>query len=50
MVHDAVLAGAGAALLPKLLVAGDIEAGRLVCGELMPVRLWKSGRCKALRK
>ncbi len=29
MVRDAVLAGAGAALLPKLLVADDIEAGRL---------------------
>ncbi|MBN8874514.1 MAG: LysR family transcriptional regulator [Rhodospirillales bacterium] len=29
MVRDAVLAGAGAALLPKLLVAEDIEAGRL---------------------
>ena len=31
MVRDAVLAGAGAALLPKLLVAEDIEAGRLAC-------------------
>src|SRR5450756_1582090 len=30
MVRDAVVAGAGAALLPKLLVAGDLEAGRLV--------------------
>ena len=29
MVRDAVLAGAGAALLPKLLVADDIAAGRL---------------------
>jgi DNA-binding transcriptional LysR family regulator len=29
MVRDAVLAGAGAALLPKLLVADDIEAGRV---------------------
>ena len=29
MVRDAVLAGAGAAMLPKLLVADDIEAGRL---------------------
>lgn len=29
MVRDAVLAGAGAALLPKLLVAEDVEAGRL---------------------
>jgi len=31
MVRDAVLAGAGAALLPKLLVAGDVAAGRLAC-------------------
>ncbi len=31
MVRDAVLAGAGAALLPKLLVADDIAAGRLDC-------------------
>jgi len=30
LVRDAVLAGAGAALLPKLLVADDIAAGRLV--------------------
>ncbi len=29
MVRDAVLAGAGAALLPKLLVAEDIESGKL---------------------
>ncbi|MET4214565.1 LysR substrate-binding domain-containing protein [Bradyrhizobium sp. LA2.1] len=29
MVRDAILAGAGAAVLPKLLVADDIEAGRL---------------------
>ena len=29
MVRDAVLAGAGAAVLPKLLVADDIESGRL---------------------
>jgi DNA-binding transcriptional LysR family regulator len=29
MVRDAVLAGAGAALLPKLLVADDVAAGRL---------------------
>jgi DNA-binding transcriptional LysR family regulator len=29
MVRDAVLAGAGAALLPKLLVADDIATGRL---------------------
>jgi DNA-binding transcriptional LysR family regulator len=31
MVRDAALAGVGAALLPKLLVAEDIEAGRLTC-------------------
>lgn len=31
MVRQAVLAGVGAALLPKLLVAEDIEAGRLIC-------------------
>lgn len=31
MVRQAVLAGAGAALLPRLLVAEDIAAGRLVC-------------------
>jgi DNA-binding transcriptional LysR family regulator len=31
MVRQAVLAGVGAALLPKLLVDEDIEAGRLVC-------------------
>ena len=30
MVRDAVLAGAGVALLPKLLVADDLAAGRLV--------------------
>ncbi|MGF6306357.1 DNA-binding transcriptional LysR family regulator [Bradyrhizobium sp. i1.8.4] len=31
MIRDAVLAGAGAALLPKLLVDDDIAAGRLAC-------------------
>ncbi|MGD0491924.1 MAG: LysR substrate-binding domain-containing protein [Steroidobacteraceae bacterium] len=30
MVRDAVLAGAGAALLPKMLVADDVAAGRLI--------------------
>jgi DNA-binding transcriptional LysR family regulator len=30
MVRDGVLAGAGAALLPKMLVADDIAEGRLV--------------------
>jgi DNA-binding transcriptional LysR family regulator len=29
MVRDAVLAGAGVALLPKLLVAEDVASGRL---------------------
>lgn len=43
MVHDAVLAGAGAALLPKLLVAEDIKAGRLACWGKhagQPVEIW----------
>ncbi|QND44602.1 LysR family transcriptional regulator (plasmid) [Rhizobium lusitanum] len=43
MVRDAVLSGAGAALLPKLLVAEDIEAGRLAYwGTLAgpPVEIW----------
>lgn len=31
MVRDAVLAGAGIAVVPKLLVADDLAAGRLVC-------------------
>ncbi|KJC61658.1 LysR family transcriptional regulator [Bradyrhizobium sp. LTSPM299] len=31
MVRDAALAGAGAALLPRLLVEDDIAAGRLAC-------------------
>jgi DNA-binding transcriptional LysR family regulator len=31
MVREAVLAGVGAALLPQLLVAGDVAGGRLVC-------------------
>jgi len=31
MVRDAILAGGGVALLPKLLVTEDIRAGRLVC-------------------
>jgi DNA-binding transcriptional LysR family regulator len=30
MLRDAVLAGAGAAMLPKMLVADDIASGRLV--------------------
>ncbi|MEO5806141.1 LysR family transcriptional regulator [Devosia sp.] len=43
MVRDAVLAGAGAALLPKLLVADDIEAGRLAYWGTHagpPVEIW----------
>jgi len=43
MVRDAVLAGAGVALLPKLLVADDIAAGRLAYwGTLRgpPVEIW----------
>lgn len=43
MVRDAVLAGGGAALLPKLLVADDIVAGRLTCWGAHagpPVEIW----------
>jgi DNA-binding transcriptional LysR family regulator len=43
MVRDAVLAGAGAALLPKLLVADDIAAGRLAhwgSQDGPPVEIW----------
>ena len=43
MVRDAVLAGAGAALLPKLLVAEDIEAGTLAYWGTHagpPVEIW----------
>ena len=43
MVRDAVLAGAGAAMLPKLLVADDIEAGRLAYWGKQagpPVEIW----------
>jgi DNA-binding transcriptional LysR family regulator len=43
MVRDAVLAGAGAALLPKLLVADDIAAGRLAhwgTDAGPPVEIW----------
>jgi DNA-binding transcriptional LysR family regulator len=43
MVRDAVLAGAGAALLPKMLVADDIAEGRLVQWgkqEGPPVEIW----------
>jgi DNA-binding transcriptional LysR family regulator len=43
MVRDAVLAGAGAAMLPKLLVADDVAAGRLTLWGIQagpPVELW----------
>ena len=43
MVREAVLAGVGAALLPRLLVAGDIAAGRLACWgseDAPPVEIW----------
>jgi DNA-binding transcriptional LysR family regulator len=43
MVRDAVLAGAGAAVLPKLLVADDVTAGRLTLWGAQagpPVELW----------
>jgi DNA-binding transcriptional LysR family regulator len=43
MVRDAVLAGAGAAMLPKLLVADDVAAGRLSLWGVQagpPVELW----------
>jgi len=43
MVRDAVLAGAGAATLPKLLVADDVAAGRLTLWGIQagpPVELW----------
>jgi DNA-binding transcriptional LysR family regulator len=43
MVRDAVLAGAGAALLPKLLVEDDIKAGRLAhwgTDAGSPVQIW----------
>lgn len=49
MVRDAVLAGAGAALLPKLLVAEDIAAGRLAywgthAGSLVEIWALQSSR------
>ena len=43
MVREAVLAGAGVSLLPKLLVAGDLAAGRLVLWGVQaapPVQIW----------
>jgi len=43
MVRDAVLAGAGASLLPRFMVADDVQAGRLSCWgtvEDKPVAIW----------
>ena len=43
MVRDAVLAGAGAAMLPKLLVGDDLDTGRLALWgpvEAPPVEIW----------
>ncbi len=43
MVRDAAIAGAGIALLPKLLVADDVAAGRLVLWgveDTPPVEIW----------
>ncbi|MBB2201067.1 LysR family transcriptional regulator [Gluconacetobacter tumulisoli] len=43
MIHSAVREGAGVALLPGLLVAGDVAAGRLACygtAAGAPVEIW----------
>ncbi len=43
MVRDAVLAGAGVGLLPRFMVASEVDAGRLVCWgavEDRPVAIW----------
>jgi DNA-binding transcriptional LysR family regulator len=43
MVRDAVLAGAGAGLLPRFLVVDDVAAGRLACWGAVadrPVAIW----------
>ncbi|WP_434114592.1 LysR family transcriptional regulator [Paraburkholderia caffeinilytica] len=43
MVREAVLQGVGAALLPRLLVEQDVQAGRLVCWGAeagSPVEIW----------
>jgi DNA-binding transcriptional LysR family regulator len=43
MVRDAALAGAGAAMLPRLLVADDVAQGRLILWGIQagpPVELW----------
>ena len=43
MIREAAIAGAGAALLPRTLVEGDLDAGRLVCWGVeagRPTELW----------
>ena len=43
MVHEAVRAGVGVAMLPKLLVEDDVRAGRLVhwgTDDRPPVEIW----------
>lgn len=43
MVREAVLSGIGVALLPRLLVADDVAAGRLLCWgteDAAPVEVW----------
>jgi DNA-binding transcriptional LysR family regulator len=43
VIRDAVLAGAGAALLPRSLVAGDLAAGRLIEWGVLagqPIEAW----------
>jgi DNA-binding transcriptional LysR family regulator len=47
MVLDAVLAGAGAALLPSFSSPTTSRRAGLHIGEPMPVHRWKSGRSKA---
>ena len=43
MIHDAVIAGVGAAAMPRSLVRGDIEAGRLIDWGMLadrPIEVW----------
>ena len=43
MVRDAVISGIGAAKLPRVLVAEDVSAGRLLCwgdSSDRPAELW----------
>lgn len=46
MVRDAVLSGAGIALVPKLFVADDLAAGRLVCWGTADGPEVETGRCR----